>query len=85
MSLTGQPHPDLGWWVPPVPHPSRAIGEGKQNRIGIEVSSSNFPRFDRNPNTGGTIAEEEFVVPARQTILHDREHQSRVVLPVSRG
>jgi N-acetylated-alpha-linked acidic dipeptidase len=52
------------------------------HRIRVEISSSNFPRFDRNPNTGAPFGEGPAAVPARQTILHDREHPSRIVLPV---
>jgi putative CocE/NonD family hydrolase len=52
--------------------------------IGVEVSSSNFPRFDRNPNSGGVVAkaiEADFVV-AQQRVFHDANRASYVVLPV---
>jgi uncharacterized protein len=54
------------------------------HRIRLEVSSSNFPRFDRNTNTGGTIAEdrEEDVQVAVNRVLHGPGHPSRLVLPV---
>jgi uncharacterized protein len=54
------------------------------HRIRLEVSSSNFPRFDRNTNTGGTIAEdgEEDVRVAVNRIFHGPGHPSRLVLPV---
>ncbi len=52
----------------------------KGHRIRLEVSSSNFPRFDRNPNTGGRIAEETRSVVANQTVYHDRERLSQLVL-----
>jgi putative CocE/NonD family hydrolase len=52
------------------------------HRIRVEISSSNFPRFDRNPNTGGRFGDDAELRPARQTILHDAEHPSRIVLPV---
>ena len=52
------------------------------HRIRLEVSSSNFPRFDRNPNTGGVFAHDATVVRATQTILHDASHPSRLLLPV---
>ena len=57
------------------------------HRIRLEVSSSNFPRFDRNTNTGGTIADEppEAYQPATNRILHDADHPSRLVLPIIRG
>jgi len=54
------------------------------HKIRLEVSSSNFPRFDRNSNTGGVIAEEcdaDFL-PALNRILHGPGHQSRLMLPV---
>jgi len=54
----------------------------KGHRIRLEISSSNFPRFDRNPNTGGPIADETRLVPAGQTVYHDREHPSHLVLMV---
>ena len=41
------------------------------HRIGLEVTSSNFPRFDRNLNTGGPLGHETEMIPALQTILHD--------------
>jgi hypothetical protein len=54
------------------------------HRIRLEVSSSNFPRFDRNTNTGGVIAQEALsdCVVARNTIYHDRDHASHLLLPV---
>ena len=48
----------------------------------MEISSSNFPRFDRNPNTGAPIAAETRLLKANQTIYHDRKHPSRLVLMV---
>ncbi len=50
--------------------------------IRLEVSSSNFPRFDRNPNTGGDLATETNLVPAIQTVHHDGTYPSRVTLPI---
>jgi putative CocE/NonD family hydrolase len=50
----------------------------KGHRIRLEISSSNFPRFDRNPNTGGIVAEETRLVAASQTVYHDREHPSHL-------
>jgi putative CocE/NonD family hydrolase len=54
----------------------------KGHRIRLEVSSSNFPRFDRNPNTGRAIADETELRKASQIVYHDRKHASHVVLPV---
>ena len=50
----------------------------KGHRIRLEISSSNFPRFDRNANTGGDIGAETRLVPALQTVFHDGEFPSHV-------
>ena len=52
------------------------------HRIRLEISSSNFPRFDRNPNTGHAIGVDADMRAARQTVHHSREHPSRILLPV---
>jgi uncharacterized protein len=54
------------------------------HRIRLEVSSSNFPRFDRNTNTGGIIAQErvEALIEATNRIHHDRAHSSYLMLPI---
>jgi len=54
------------------------------HRIRLEVSSSNFPRFDRNSNTGGEIASEAVgqYRPAINRIFHDAAHPSRLFLPI---
>jgi uncharacterized protein len=52
------------------------------HRIRLEVSSSNFPRFDRNLNTGELAANSDKWASATSTILHDKEHPSALVLPV---
>jgi len=54
----------------------------KDHRIRVEVSSSNFPRFDRNPNTGHDFGADTEFLSAKQTIYHDREHPSHLLLPV---
>ena len=54
----------------------------KGHRIRVEISSSNFPRFDRNTNTGNTTAEDSEMITATQTICHDALHPSRIVLPI---
>ncbi|HXT35215.1 MAG TPA: CocE/NonD family hydrolase, partial [Chloroflexota bacterium] len=55
------------------------------HRIGLQVTSSNFPRWDRNPNTGHPIGVDAELAVAHQRILHDREHPSHVVLPLVEG
>jgi putative CocE/NonD family hydrolase len=52
------------------------------HRIRLDISSSNFPRFDRNPNTGGTFGEDAVLRRAEQKIFHDSTRPSRVTLPV---
>jgi uncharacterized protein len=54
----------------------------KGHRVRVEISSSNFPRFDRNPNTGGRIADETRLLKASQTVYHGRQHPSRLELLV---
>jgi hypothetical protein len=54
----------------------------KGHRIRLEVSSSNFPRFDRNLNTGKDAATDSTIVKATNTILHDAAHPSVLILPV---
>src|SRR5262245_47730217 len=52
------------------------------HRIRVEISSSNFPRFDRNTNTGRRIAEDTELTPALQTILHNAQYPSHITLPI---
>jgi uncharacterized protein len=52
------------------------------HRIRLQVSSSNFPRFSRNQNTGASIHSDAELKSALQTILHDHEHPSHIRLPV---
>lgn len=54
----------------------------KGHALRLEVSSSNFPRFDRNLNSGEAQGTGEHYVPATNTILHDSEHPSALLLPV---
>lgn len=48
----------------------------------VEISSSNFPRFDRNLNTGGDLVTETRIRVAHQTIHHTRQFPSQLKLPV---
>ena len=54
----------------------------KGHRIRLDISSSNWPRFDANPNTGGDLGVERRLEIAAQTIHHEPEHPSHVVLPI---
>ncbi len=54
------------------------------HRIRLLVTSSSFPRFDRNPNTGNRLGVDrpEGLRPAQQTVFHDADRPSHVLLPV---
>jgi uncharacterized protein len=52
------------------------------HRIRLDISSSNFPRFDVNPNTGGEMGRDRRVVVAENSVYHDPEHPSHIVLPI---
>jgi len=54
----------------------------KGHQIRLDISSSNFPRFDRNLNTGGPLGLESEMRTAHQTVHHSAEHPSHVLLPV---
>jgi putative CocE/NonD family hydrolase len=54
------------------------------HRLRVEVSSSNFPRFDRNLNTGGRNYDETTWQVAKNSVHHTAEHASRLILPVVR-
>jgi putative CocE/NonD family hydrolase len=59
-----------------------SIAFQRGHQIRLHVSSSNFPRFDINPNTGGPLGLEPAFQKATQTVYHDAAHPSRLVLPV---
>ncbi len=52
------------------------------HRLRLEVSSSNFPRYDRNPNTGAAFGTDGTTQVARQTVFHDGDSRSHLLLPV---
>jgi len=52
------------------------------HRIRVDVSSSNWPRFDVNPNTGEPLGRHRSTEVARNTVFHSREYPSQLVLPV---
>ncbi len=52
------------------------------HRIRVDVSSSNFPRWDVNPNTGEPLARSRREVTADNTVYHDATRPSKIVLPV---
>jgi hypothetical protein len=55
----------------------------KGHRIRVDVSSSNFPRFDVNPNTGEPLGRSRRTLTADNTIYHDAPHPSHIVLPLA--
>ncbi len=55
------------------------------DRIRVEISSSDYPQFAPNPNTGAPFGHDVEMRPATQTILHDAEHPSDIVIPVIPG
>jgi putative CocE/NonD family hydrolase len=54
----------------------------KGHRIRLDVSSSNFPRFDVNPNSGEPLQQHRRMIPADNTVYHDGGRASHVVLPI---
>jgi putative CocE/NonD family hydrolase len=71
---------DVGEW--PVDLWATAIVFRAGHRIRVLVSSSDFPRYERNPNTGESPWEATVFQPVRQTVFHDSSRASHVVLPV---
>ncbi|MBI3247936.1 MAG: CocE/NonD family hydrolase [Deltaproteobacteria bacterium] len=55
------------------------------HRLRLEVSSSNFPRYDRNLNTGHDFGVDTELCSAQQTIFHDQRYPSHVILPIIPG
>jgi putative CocE/NonD family hydrolase len=54
----------------------------KGHRIRVDISSSNFPRFDANPNTGEPLGKSRRMLPADNTIHHSAAYPSHIVLPI---
>jgi putative CocE/NonD family hydrolase len=52
------------------------------HRIRVQVTSSNFPRWDRNLNTGEPVTEGTTIRVAQQRLYHDRKRPSRIILPI---
>ena len=55
------------------------------HRIRVEISSSKFPQYNRNLNTGGDNVTETEAVVARNTLHHSERYPSRIMLPVRAG
>ncbi|HKE21568.1 MAG TPA: CocE/NonD family hydrolase [Bryobacteraceae bacterium] len=60
-------------------HTAIALAPG--HRLRVEVASAAFPTFSRNLNTGGDNQTETKFVSATQTIYHDADHPSHILLP----
>ena len=83
-----------GWWKEPsliepgrvytyeIPLNPTGIVFKRGHRIRVEISSSDFPIFNRNLNTGLDPYTSTERVQATQTVYHDRDHPSLIVLPV---
>jgi putative CocE/NonD family hydrolase len=54
----------------------------KGHRIRVDISSSNFPRYMVNPNTGEPIGDERRIVVATNSVHHDRVRPSHIILPI---
>lgn len=52
------------------------------HRIRVDVTSSNFPQYDRNPNTGDDLGVSDKVRVAKQTIFHSPDSKSHILLPI---
>jgi putative CocE/NonD family hydrolase len=61
---------------------STCITIEKGHKVRLEISSSAFPKFDRNLNTGGPIGKESVGIVANQTVYHDKIRPSHLILPV---
>jgi uncharacterized protein len=64
-----------------VPYPIGNVFKAG-HRIRVDISSSNFPRFDVNPNTGEPLGLSNRYQTADQSVYHDAAHPSQIVLPV---
>ena len=71
---------DIAEFVIRLGHISQLFRKG--HRIRIDVTSSNFPTFDRNMNTGNPIGEDAEGIPAWQTAFHQASYASYIDLPV---
>jgi len=52
------------------------------HQIRVEISSSNFPHYDRNLNTGRPLGDDDHMVTARQTVYHEAQRPSQIILPI---
>jgi putative CocE/NonD family hydrolase len=71
---------DIAEYTVPLQPTSNVFLAG--HSIRVHVTSSNFPLWDRNPNTGNPQGMDAETRIAHQTIYHDREHPSHILLPI---
>ena len=57
----------------------------KGHRIRVDISSSNWPRFDVNPNTGGPLGLAQEYRIAHKAVYHDADRPSHIVLPIQKS
>ena len=55
----------------------------KGHRIRVDISSSNFPRFDVNPNTGEPLGKNRSMVIAMNTVFSNSLYPSQIILPIA--
>lgn len=73
--------PDSIYKVTIEPFPTANVFK-KGHRIRVDISSSNFPRWDVNPNTGEPLGQHRRMIPANNTIYHSDQNPSRIILPI---
>ncbi|MFC1739815.1 CocE/NonD family hydrolase, partial [Planctomycetota bacterium] len=57
----------------------------KGHKIRLDISSSNFPMYDRNPNTGEPLGQHTHMISTVNTVYHDTEHPSHLLVPIFVG
>ena len=76
LTTPGEVHP-ITIALPPTSNLFKA-----GHRIRLDISSSNFPRFDVNPNTGEPMGRHTRMQTAQNSVFVDQQHPSNVILPV---
>ena len=74
-------HPDMAYEFVFQLYPTSNVFR-KGHKIRLDVSSSNWPRFDVNPNTGNSLGDDRSYSVATQTIYHEPDRASCVILPL---
>ena len=79
----GEPQPDGGSSRVEIDMWATAYRFRRGHRLRLQISSGAHPRWNRNPGTGEPTATATTMRAAEQTVYHDREHPSAVILPVT--